>query len=217
MKSPWILKLSSLALSHQIFAQGILKLKGKEDQEIVPGIYEEIVLEDFSHMPFRQNLSTASGAASVQMSLSKLYPPPFYGAQNYVKLEIQSSGSEAIQLFFEKTIEVKKQIQTFFLWVYSTMLPGDLWLLIKDTRGEVHYVSFGKLNFRGWKKLKADVPNSVVQQDLTPMESLPVRILQIIYRPGPEKRRKMNQIIFLDHLTAKVREKYLLPSIESGQ
>ncbi|MCS6984853.1 MAG: flagellar filament outer layer protein FlaA [Leptospiraceae bacterium] len=194
-----------------LFGQAELKLKAQYEKEIAKGIYSEITIEDFSYMPFQDEDILKREGIKGHLSLSELYPAPFYRAGRYLKLEIESVGSDALQISFRPPREIRKYVRAFFLWVHGTNLPGDLLLVLEDTRGSLHNLSFGKLNFRGWRKLKAEVSASVVQEDLTPGEPLAVRIVQLIYRPGPPHRVKKNQVFFIDHLTAQVREKYLLP------
>lgn len=182
------------------------KMKRNEKDAAVPGIYHEITLEDFTTMPFSN-----SDTSSAKLYLAYDYPAPIVKAGNYLVVEIQSTGEDALQVTFEKQPTLKQHARTLTLWVFATNLPGDLLLLIKDTQGNPHLLNFGKLNFRGWHHLSTVLPNHIVQRDIVPGTPSLLQVMKLIYRPGPTQRLKKNQIFFIDSLGAQVREKYLLP------
>lgn len=60
-----------------------------------------------------------------------------------------------------KPILVPGVVHTFSIWVAGRNTQHELKLLVRDRFGNVSILSFGKLNFLGWKKLEVGVPPNV--------------------------------------------------------
>ncbi len=187
-----------------------LRLKDRDQQSVIPGIYQEILLESFDSLPFTERDIRQNESIRAHLIIKEDYPAPLPDSGRYLTVEIESDGPDALQVFFRRQPVLRQHTRWFSIWAHGMKLPGDLLILVEDTRGQVHQLSFGTLNFRGWRRLTAEVPDHVIQYDHVPGINEALKIVQLIYRPGPRKRLKKDQIFFLDNLSASVREKYLL-------
>ncbi len=57
------------------------------------------------------------------------------------------------------------EVQGFEVWVAGRGIPHNLYVLVEDLNGKERLISLGKLNFQGWRRLSARVPETILQED----------------------------------------------------
>jgi hypothetical protein len=81
-------------------------------------------------------------------------------------------------------------------------------MILQDAAGTNHRLTFGKLNFLGWKKLTLNLAKKIKQQDAYLEQEKKLKILHFQYRPGNQTIHPEWQFFYLDDITATVRDKY---------
>lgn len=186
-------------------------LEEKYEVEIVDGIYKQIVLEDFETISLSPRNILTFGKGKPELKIKNDFPSPSLRSIKYLSWSIPESVQERVRFVWEKPLTIEPHTKEIQIWVYSTQLPGSLNLLVKDFEQTSHRLLLGKLNFRGWKKLKVKMPESIFQADLYPNQKTKIYILGLQYEPGPASATKKRQLFYTDDLTAYVRNKYILP------
>lgn len=78
----------------------------------------------------------------------------------YIKRNL---GSFAV--FPVKPLPIEGITKTLSVWVVGRNYNHSLKILIRDYFGRTQAISFGKLNFMGWKKLTVAIPPRIIQSD----------------------------------------------------
>ncbi len=167
-----------------------------------------IVLEGFEK---DNNIELKSIRASVSGRLSKDKEPVMLGTSSYkfnYNLVTEEEGTAATYLNFKEKIKVPGKPIEIGAWVYGNTLGNWLRGTYINGNGEkkvVNYTSQGKLNWKGWKYVYAEIPKD---------EVYPIAIEQI-YVAEPIEENKGEGVIYLDNLVAlyKAGEDYYNPEV----
>ena len=192
-------------------AQGQDAMKKIEEKEIVGGVYEEITVEDFEQLKLVEKNLHFRGDQHGRIYWLAAYPAPIRASKRYLGWLLKDRGNQGATITFPKAPAIWNHCRKISLWVYGTELPGVLSILVQDTRGDLHLLHFGRLKFRGWRKMQVIIPDHVVQTPLTMNRPVPIKVIKLVYAPGPIDRLKSWQLLFIDDMTASTRRKLLLP------
>ncbi|RME88571.1 MAG: hypothetical protein D6767_09910 [Candidatus Hydrogenedentota bacterium] len=177
-------------------------------KKIHRGIYKEIQLYDFSKNPTGKIL--ASRNYQIIFRKSNFYPAPILDS-SYWEVRFYGNGPGQGQYRFKKPIEIYQHIRFLYIWVYGMHLPTTVHFLIEDTYGRIHLLKIGNLKFRGWRKLKVEVPDAIVQRDWSLGVQKTLKIIGLSIRTGSPAPLKSARFFFIDNLSAYVRDKYKSP------
>lgn len=106
-----------------------------------------------------------------------------------------------------------------FVYVWGCGRDYELEGHVEDFKGNVHIVSFGKLTFRGWRNLSADIPVRVLQQQNSFPSIQPLKFLRFKINASSNAENK-NFYIYFDYLHATVdiyEEPYFGQSLQDFQ
>jgi hypothetical protein len=82
-----------------------------------------------------------------------------------VKVSFFHRGDSFFTVYPAKPLPIPGIVKTVSVWVVGRNYNHVLKLLFNDSMGRAQEVTFGTLNFLGWKKLTVAIPPSIVQQD----------------------------------------------------
>jgi hypothetical protein len=135
-----------------------------------PKNYQLHIIENFSEDTIWEIIGKHTYLSSISLvpkqpeSILFLEEVKLFNSENEKNRSLQIHAN--IEIPSRDKIRVKPSIKKFFpigiprklsLWVYSKNLELELKLVLSQNRGKDIEVSFGKLNFHGWKKLEANV------------------------------------------------------------
>lgn len=173
-------------------------------------LYTEITLEDFENTPFSEKDYTysQSGEQKAEISIRDTFPAPIPTSKKYLGIKIYGKMGDTISIVPPKKMITEKHCKTISAWVYGKNFSGELSMFIKDSEGKIHRLSFGKLNFLGWRKLAVTLTDQVAQEDKFLAQKRQLEIVKIIYKPANTARLPIWNYLYLDDISAQVREKY---------
>ena len=82
-----------------------------------------------------------------------------------VKVEFLKRGMNYFYIYPMRPFAVEGITKTLSVWVIGRNFNHSLKIVIADYFDRIRELSFGKLNFTGWKKLTLAIPPSIVQTD----------------------------------------------------
>ncbi len=181
-------------------------------------VYQEIVVQDFENIQFKESdiIFQRSGDEEYKVTIRDEFPAPVNNSKKYLGVKLRGSKKNAIQIKFpaDKIPTINQYCQSISMWVYGKRFTGELSLFILDADGQAHKLSFGKLNFHGWHKIKRTLPQNINQNDSFLETNSNIKILSILYVPGTWFKFGTNvidpewQTFYIDDITANVRAKY---------
>jgi hypothetical protein len=173
-------------------------------------LYSEITLEDFENTTYGEKDYTysQSGEQKAEVLIRDQFPAPIPNSKKYLGVKIYGKTGDTISIIPPKKLITDKHCRSISVWVYGKNFSGELSMLIKDSEGKVHRLSFGKLNFLGWRKLAVTLTDQISQEDKFLAQKRQVEIIKIIYKPANTERLPIWNYFYLDDITARVREKY---------
>ncbi len=174
-------------------------------------IYIEKVLEDFETSSYTSaNMRFYEmGNRSAGIAIRQDYPAPIRGSKKYLGIRVLGSREDAIQIYPPKPIIIDEHVLKLSLWAYGKNLTGSLYVVVKDIKDNTHLLFLGLMNYRGWRKITVDMPKHVIQQDpVVTSKKNNLRIISFIFNPGSRSQESQWNYVYLDDLSAIVREKY---------
>ncbi len=184
--------------------------KSSEVKQVTQKVYTEIALEDFESTEYTSaNLKfIKSGEQEATIQIRDQYPAEFNNSKKYLGVKVYGKRGDTFQVFPTKPLEIDKYCKSISMWIYGKNFSGELTIILQDATGTNHRISFGKLNFLGWKKITVNLDKKIKQQDQYLEQEKKLKILHIQYRPGNPTLHPEWQYFYLDDITATVRDKY---------
>ena len=109
-------------------------------------------------------------------------------ADNYVlgmKVHYYKRGLNTFSIRPVRPIPVEGITKTISVWVVGRNMKHMLTLVIADYFGNTAYVTMGKLNFSGWKKLTVAIPPNIKQKDIHYSDRMGIKIVGFIVDTDP--------------------------------
>lgn len=180
------------------------------ENEISP-VYHTIVLENFEASVFsKKNLLLPSALHDKSnLQIADNFPSPENNSKKYLMLTLFSNHHDIATIIPSETIKISKYCKSISLWTYGKNSPGMLSIFLKDITGEQHRLTMGRLDFHGWKKLTTVLPSNVAQMDAYLHQNTYLTLQKITYHPGTTELTPRFSFIYIDDITAVVRNKYL--------
>ncbi len=209
----FIMTLAIIALIIPAFSQDETKdQEKKHDQDQVSQlIYAEEVIEDFESSSYTREKNLKFDVTTQQeadLAIRDQYPAQYNNSKKYLGVQVFGKIGDVFRIKPEKPFEIKKYCKEINVWVYGKNFAGELQFVVQDIDGTVSNISFGRLNFSGWKKLTASVGKKIKQQDLYLENDMSFKILYIVYKPANDTDIPIWQYFYLDDITVTVRDKY---------
>ncbi|HOP63055.1 MAG TPA: flagellar filament outer layer protein FlaA [Spirochaetota bacterium] len=184
--------------------------KGDEVKQVIQKVYAEVALEDFENTQYTQaNLKfTKTNEQEGSIQVRDQYAAEFNNSKKYLGIKVYGRQGDTYKIIPAKPLEIDKYCKSISIWVYGKNFSGQLVMILQDASGRNHTISFGKLNFLGWKKLTVNLSRRVKQQDSYLEQEKKLTILHLQYRPGNKSLHPEWQYFYIDDITATVRDKY---------
>jgi len=184
--------------------------KPSEAELVSQTIYSEIALEDFESTEYSDKNIKFTRTKDQQGSLQirTEYPAEYNNSKKYLGVKIYAKKGDAFQIFPAKSLEISKYCKSISVWIYGKKFSGELSMLLQDVDGTNHRISFGSIQFLGWKKLTVNLDKRIKQQDKFLEKENTLKILHFQYRPGNTSIHPEWQYFYMDDITATVRDKY---------
>jgi hypothetical protein len=176
-------------------------------------VYKEVTIEDFENIEYTdKNIDikvTKDQKASV--AIRDQYPAPIKNSKKYLGIKIHGRNGDWASLNPPKELPIADHCQSISVWVYGKNFSGELYAVVRDADNQVHRLSFGKLNFLGWRKLTVPIPKDFPQEDKYLAQPRNLYIIRFQYNPGRTGRLTDTDwdYFYIDDVTAKVRKKYV--------
>lgn len=181
----------------------------KAEQKKQSSVYTTIVLEDFETTQFPESAISYrnTGYQKAGISIRDQFPSPAKDSKKYLGIKILGKAGDVIQITPPKRLIIDKYCQSIAMWVYGKDLSGELSIMVRDSEGASHRLIMGRLNFTGWKELKVNLPKEIAQMDKYLSQKTEIEITKIMYNPGNTGRLPVWNYLYIDDITAVVREK----------
>jgi hypothetical protein len=184
-----------------------------DDSAISDQVYREVAVETFENVQYTEkNIKIqASRDEKAEISIRSEYPAPIKDSKKYLGIKIHGKQGNDVTITPPKELPITEHCQAISVWVYGKNFSGDLYMLVRDSEGQVKRFYFGKLNFLGWRKLSYTVPKDFQQEDKYLAQPKSINIVQILYKPGRTTPLKADdwEYFYIDDISAKVRKKYV--------
>lgn len=179
--------------------------EGQSDQ-----VYSEIILEDFETTAYTSKNLMIDRFKDQQADIviREEYPAPIKSSKKYLGVKEYGKAGDQLIIIPPKPIVIEDYCQSISIWVYGKNFAGELSLMVMDASGQAHRLSFGKLNFLGWRKLTVKLSRTIAQEDLYLSQPRKLSVIKILYNPGNTDRLPMWNYFYIDDISAKVRKKY---------
>lgn len=173
-------------------------------------MYSEITIEDFETTPFTdKDIKFAkTNEQQAGIAIRDEFPAPIPNSKKYLGIKIYGKKGDTLTINFPKKLTIDKYCRSIAIWVYGKNFSGELSLFITDAEGKAVRLSFGKLNFLGWRKLPVKLTDRITQQDKYLTKKLALTLNKLIYQPASAERLPLWNYFYIDDITAQVREKY---------
>ncbi|MFW6366338.1 MAG: flagellar filament outer layer protein FlaA [Spirochaetota bacterium] len=181
-----------------------------EDFNLGDQIYQEVILEDFESREYPSSLVSirVTKDQKAAIAIRDVFPAPVRNSEKYLGVKVYGRHGDYLTINFPEKLEISKHCQSISMWVYGKNFAGELSLILQDAENQVHRLSFGKLNFLGWRKLTVKLNKNIRQEDKYLAQPRSLKILKMVYNPSSEKRLPTWNYFYIDNISAKVREKY---------
>jgi len=177
--------------------------------EIESRIYKVEMIENFEEKSLDEIFSIATTGADIR--LSRELVAPIADSTQYLSIQIKAPETPRVRLEFKSPPEIKKYCRAIKFWLSVERLQAKLSLIVEDQERRRHFIDSGDLQFRGWKKVTLPMPASIRQHDLYLKEASPLRLIAVEIVFSPKYTKGVLPLVFIDELSAEVREKYILP------
>ena len=175
--------------------------------------YKEVTVEDFESTPYSdKDISiTKTKDQSSSLSVRSEYAAPIRNSKKYLGVKVHGRVGDWATIVPPRELAIADHCQSISAWIYGKNFSGELFLILKDADGQVKKLSFGKLNFLGWRKLSITLPKDFAQEDKYLSQPRNIFIVKIQYNPGRTTQLKENDwdYFYIDDISAKVRKKYV--------
>lgn len=172
----------------------------------------ETTIEDFENTNYGTkdiHYIRKSDAEWAAIEIRDMFPAPIPNSKKYLGVKLVGKKGNALEIKPPKKLIIDKYCQSISAWVYGKKLAGELSILLQDAAGTTHRLVLGVLDFAGWRKLNVRLTKKVAQQDAYLTQKSQMEILKIMYKPHTQKRELQEHRLYIDDITAMVREKYL--------
>jgi hypothetical protein len=173
-------------------------------------IYQEQILEDFEQREYPESLVSirVTKEQKAAIAVRDVFPAPVRDSNKYLGVKVYGRYGDYTTINFPERLIIEKHCQSISMWVYGKNFAGELSLILQDAEDQVHRLSFGKLNFLGWRKLTVKLNKNIRQEDKYLAQPRTLKIMKMVYNPSSKERLPSWSYFYVDNISAKVRDKY---------
>jgi hypothetical protein len=189
----------------------LLSPEGPAGEPPLPPVYSVIVLEDFETTPYgsAQISCTKPGGRDADLSIRDRLPATA-DSRKYLEAKMHSGGDDVFIITPAKEILIEGHCRSIYLHARGIQTDGVLSFLLSDTAGKRHLLRVGRIRSSGWRKMEVRIGTTIAQEDDFLSQGKTIKILQIHYHTaGPEASSRRWEYLYLDDITATVRDRYL--------
>jgi hypothetical protein len=174
-------------------------------------IYKEITVEDFESAPWDEKTISIriTKDQKADLQTKDQYPAPIKTSKKYLGIKVYGRSGDVAVIKPPKELAIKQHCQSISVWVYGKNFSGELLITLLDANQQAKVLSFGKLNFLGWRKLTVKLDSRIAQEDKFLAQPRQLTIMNLQYRPASGGRLPEWNYFYIDDISAKVREKYI--------
>lgn len=186
-------------------------LKVPAGERTLPPVYRDVALENFETTPYgaAQISCTKPGGRDGDLSIRDRLPATA-DSRKYLEAKMHTGGDDVFVITPTKEIIIEGHCRSIYLYAHGIQTDGMLSFLLLDTEGRSHLLRAGRINFSGWRKIEVSLGNTIAQADDFLNQGKTMKILQIHYHTaGPEISSRRWEYLYLDDITATVRDRYL--------
>ncbi len=173
-------------------------------------IVQEVVLEDFestqysnANIQFKKTNDQSAGIA-----IRDQFPAPANNSKKYLGVKVFGKRGDVVNIIPAKKLTIDKQCRSISMWVYGKNFPGEISIMLRDAANTSHRLIMGNLDYLGWRKLSVNIPPAVKQSDEHLSQKREIEITRIMYNPGNVGHVLKQSYIYIDDISATVREKF---------
>ena len=182
-----------------------------DNKSVVLQVYSEEVLEDFESTSYSADKNFKFDITNQQVAdlqIRDQFPAQYNNSKKYLGVKCFGRRGDVFRIIPAKELVITKYCKSMNVWIYGKNFSGELQFAVQDVEGTVHNISFGRLNFNGWRKLTVPLKRRVKQQNEYLEHEKSLKILYILYRPANDTRIPIWHYFYIDDITATVRDKY---------
>ena len=116
-----------------------------------------------------------------------------------VKVQFTKRSSAPLYIMARRPYRTPGVMKTAQVWISGRGFKHKLYLLLKDVNGKPYEIFMGDMNYLGWKKLTATIPDSVEQVNKMNGNAIGMEIVGFKVVPDPLET-KGTQYFYLDDL-----------------
>ncbi len=178
----------------------------------LPGIYKEVLVQDFESGSFGdENVKAILGPDfTPEVRISTVFRTPERESEKSLYVEVAAEKNQSFQILFKNPWSSQEFVKEFIFHLYSNEGGGSLYVLVRDSSLEIKKLLITHFNFSGWKKISIDISRKTRQDDIVTHKSSELTLLGFLYEAPFERKRGTREVFVLDDILAKIRSKYLL-------
>jgi hypothetical protein len=182
----------------------------KKQASKTDNVFTEMIIEDFETSSYTnanvQIKKTQDQTAG--LVIRDTMPAPYNNSKKYLGVKVFGRKGDVATIIPVKAMIIDKHCKSISMWVYGKKFPGEISLMLRDSKNASHRLIMGNLDYLGWKKLSVNIPPTIAQMDTYLSQKRDIEITRIMYNPGNIGRLPQPSYIYIDDITAQVREKF---------
>lgn len=189
----------------------IQSLEGPAGERALPQVYREIILEDFETTSYgnAQISCTKPGGRDADLAIRDRLPARA-DSRKYLEAKMHTGGDDVFIITPAKELSIEGHCRSIRLHARGIQTDGMLSFLLSDTEGKRHLIRAGRIHSSGWRTIEVRLGNTIAQADDFLNQGKTMKILQIhFHTAGPEASSRRWEYLYLDDITATVRDRYL--------
>ncbi len=174
-------------------------------------VFSEVILENFEESQYNEKnieYNNVNIDLKANIAIKDQFPAPTNNSKKYLGIKIYGKSGDILKIKPPKPLVIDKFCKEISFWVYGKKISGEISINLVDSIGTNHRVIITVVDFNGWKKITVPVLSTVKQQDEYLNQKTNIQIKEIQYRPGNQSRLPIWHYIYIDDISATVRDKY---------
>lgn len=174
-------------------------------------VFSEAILENFEESQYNEKnieYNNVNIDLKASIAIKDQFPAPANNSKKYLGIKIYGKSGDILKIKPSKPLVIEKYCKEISMWIYGKKISGEISINLVDSTGTNHRIIITVVDFNGWKKITVPVLSTVKQQDEYLNQKTNIKIPEIQYRPGNKSRLPIWHYIYIDDISATVRDKY---------
>lgn len=123
-------------------------------------------------------------------------------------IQIKSINSKIpIELIFKEPYSFEEHIISFEFLVYSNSASGRIYFYFDDTKFQRHKILICNFEKEGWKKLKVNLPENIIQKNYSHLKHTKTKLVGFIF--SSELNQNKDLILGIDDIKIEYKSKFI--------